>query len=466
MKTKTTKYTKYRTLYLPKEIVDCLLLHVYSGLCDFDFNIEIGLNILNDIHTKDSIFNKDEDYNIKHIPLYSSLLRVKYGDTYVQHKNFMVQYNIIWNDSSYKNKATHFYLFDINQYQSNNNRIIQLKNLSLDNIFTTYSLSSNIKISLLNTINKGNIDVPKNRILTSWYKIKIPITKSNKKFLTADYVKDSTFINNTVSHVKKMGSHFRKHFKIDYEGALLFVNQQYVDELQTATNIEEERTANYRYASRLSSIFLINDGKNNKSLRFNRNSTNKRIDTNLTNMATDVRPFIIGYKDMSYLDLKNSQPVLFNILLKRYHHNSDSKLKTEIEAYYELTINGKWYEWLQSIYGLERAECKKIWMKIAYSKNKSYKSEKKVFKQYYPEIYSIIESYKKDNHADFAILLQKTESGIFIDEICKELVNIDIIPYTLHDGLLVPKENEQATLEVMQTVLKKHLGAVPQISIE
>jgi len=134
--------------------------------------------------------------------------------------------------------------------------------------------------------------------------------------------------------------------------------------------------------------------------------------------------------------------------------------------YFELTISGRWYERLQELYGLSRDDCKDIWMKIAYSKNTSYKSKKKIFKQYYPEINSIIESCKKDNHADFAVQLQKIESEIFIDEICKELVGKNIIPYTLHDGLLVPKEHEDVTLSVMQSVLQKHLGEVPKISIE
>lgn len=466
MKTKPTKYTKYRTFYLPKEIVDCLFLQVYSGVCEFDFNIEIGLSILNDIQSKGLIFNKNDNYNIIHSPLYSLLLKEKYGDSYVRHKNFMANNNIIWNDTSYVGKATYFYLFDIKQYISINKNVTTLRNLSLDNILSTYSFQHNTFISPITTINKGIENNQKNRILKGWYKIKIPISSKNKKFLTSDYVNDSKFINNTVSHVKQMGSHYRKHFKIDFDKAFNHVEQQYDNEMNMATNKEEEKAAYYRYASRLSSIFLINNGKNNKSLRFNRNPTNKRLDTNLTNMASDLRPFIIGYENMSYLDLNNSQPVLFNIILKAHYLNANSVLKNEIDLYFELTISGQWYEYLQSIYKLTRTECKEIWMKIAYSKNSSYKQEKYKFKQVFPEINSIIENYKVKDNADFAISLQKLESKIFIDEICKELVNNNIIPFTLHDGLLVPKENEQFTLQIMQTVLSKHLGAMPQISIE
>ena len=36
----------------------------------------------------------------------------------------------------------------------------------------------------------------------------------------------------------------------------------------------------------------------------------------------------------------------------------------------------------------------------------------------------------------------------------------------MHDGLLVPFEDEQKTLEIMSIILKSHLGAVPKIKVE
>ena len=460
------KYTKYRTLYLPKEIVDCLLLYIYSGIDEFDFNVEIGLNILNDIHTKASLFNKNENYNIIHSPLYSSLLKVKYGDNYVKHKNFMVTNNILWNDISYKGKATHFYLLNIGQYVSNSNRIKTLKELSLDNILSTYSFQYRTEISIVSPVDKGISRCSKNRNSSGFYKIKIPITNKNKKFLTSDYINDSKFINNSVNHIKKMGSHFRNHFKIDFDKALSFIENKYDDELNKAITKEDEQAAYYRYSSRLSSIFLINDGKNNKSLRFNRNKTNRRIDTNLTNMSSDLRQFIVGYEDMVYLDLKNSQPVIFNIILKEHYNKGNLALRLEIDDYFKLTTEGQWYEYLQKLYNNTREESKKLWMLIAYSKNSSYKNEKAVFKNAYPNINKIIESYKTKKHADFAIKLQQIESDVFIDGICRELVNQDIVPFTVHDAIIVNKKDKKQTLEIIESIFKDALGVVPVISEE
>ncbi|MNF83024.1 hypothetical protein D3C84_653370 [compost metagenome] len=263
-----------------------------------------------------------------------------------------------------------------------------------------------------------------------------------------------------------MGSHYRKGLKIQYEEAIEHSEKRYLNELSEAKNSKEEVSAFKRYSSRISSINAIHNGSLNKTLRFKRNSTNKRLDTNLTNMASDLRPFIVGYENMSYLDLSNSQPVLFNILLQSYRKYASEALLNEIDNYFSITTSGKWYEWLQGLYGLSRNECKEIWMKIAYSENPHNKEVKKIFQQEFPLIYAIIAEIKKENHANFAIELQKIESKIFIDKICKELVNHDIIPYTMHDGLLVPSEHEETTLKIMQSILKERLGAIPLVKLE
>ncbi|WP_418637593.1 hypothetical protein, partial [Winogradskyella sp.] len=285
------------------------------------------------------------------------------------------------------------------------------------------------------------------------------------------------------SYLKTMSQYFRKNLKINYKEAIEYCHN-YIDsktqKLEHQFNdgkiqIKEfEKGINKvgnQYIQRITSVKNLHYGKKSKSLKFNRNSTNKRIDTNLTFMAKDIRKFIKGVENMSYLDLSNSQPVLFNILLKKYYKNNNEKLNQEIKHYYLITISGNWYEELCDIFRLnykctdDRNKAKKIWMKIAYSKNGDYKVLKNKFNKHYPEINSLMEKLKKKCHKDFAIKLQRIESKIFIDEICKTLVEKDIIPYSIHDGVLVPKEYEAKTYHIMIETLKKHLGSVPVISI-
>ena len=274
-----------------------------------------------------------------------------------------------------------------------------------------------------------------------------------------------------------MGAHYRKHIDIDDVGAIEHTNNRLMNELMLATNIDEENKAYKRYSSRIASITAIKNGRLNKTLRFNRNNTNKRLDTNLTNMASDLRPFIIGYQSMAYLDLSNSQPVLFNKILQAYRENASIIVLKEIDRYLHITTAGRWYEELIRVFDVKygpdenlnfeeaRNVCKNVWMLLAYSQNNELRNLKKVFALEYPFISSLIKDIKKTNYNQLAISLQLIESDVFIDKICKQLVAEDIIPYTMHDGLLVPKDAKDRTKDVMMYHLKEIIGACPKIKV-
>lgn len=468
----STKYKKFRNFLLPKEMVDLLFLssHVAPLSDNKESEIIVGFAFVNDILSKSNQKRKHEDYPFHFNPMASKYLKVKYGNNYKDYSHWLVMNKIVWGDNYHEGKATSYYLHAINAYVDFNSRLLKENDIKseveIKEIIDTYCVRDNIEITLETHAVNGIEGNQKNRIYNNWYMIKVLITKTNRKFLTRDYEDDATFINNAPTHIKKMGSYYKKHLKIDYDGALNHSIIRYNMELEASRTEQEKVSAYKRYSSRISSINGIYNGSLNKSLRFSRNDTNRRLDTNLTNMASDLREFIIGYENMSYLDLSNSQPVLFNIILKSYSDTASDELKKEIGWYSKITLSGQWYECLQRLYGLSRDECKEIWMQIAYSENSHYMQVKNVFKTAFPEIYFLIEKIKEVNYEQFAINLQLIESKIFIDEICKELVSQNIIPYTMHDGLLVPKEHKQETLDIMSSVLKSHLGAVPKIKVE
>lgn len=478
-KAKSKTYTKYRTLHLPKEMVDLLFItsHI-TPLESHPNSIEIGLSIINDILSKSNINKKNEDYTSHVIPMYSKYLQLKYGNDYSNYINWIVNNGVIWNDLPYEGYSSHYYLHSIKDYNYLKLNKLKLTDKKIEDIIDTYCLQSNTQITPLAYDIKGISDVQKNRIYINWYMIKIPINSKNKRYLTKDYEKDSVFINNAPKHIKIMGSHYRKQLDIDDIGATEHTNNMFVNEMSLATDIDGEKKAYKRYSSRISSIRAIKNGRLNKTLRFNRNTTNRRLDTNLTNMASDLRPYIIGYQNMAYLDLSNSQPVLFNKILHTYRKNASSKVLEELDRYLEITTSGNWYEELIRVYDIKygpdenltfdeaRKFSKKIWMVLAYSKNKHIPNLKKVFALKYPFISSIIKLIKKNNYEQFAISLQLIESDVFIDKICKQLVEEGIIPYTMHDGLLVPKEATDRTKEVMMHHLEKIIGALPKIKVE
>jgi nucleosome binding factor SPN SPT16 subunit len=85
----------------------------------------------------------------------------------------------------------------------------------------------------------------------------VPITSTNKKFLTKDYEADSKYINNAPKHLKKMGSYFRNNLEIDYDGALSDASTRYQNEIDSAINKDEEVSAFKRYSSRIASILKV-----------------------------------------------------------------------------------------------------------------------------------------------------------------------------------------------------------------
>ncbi|TQO36582.1 hypothetical protein GQ41_1160 [Arenibacter algicola] len=460
---KKTTYKKFRTFYLPKVILDNLLLKLHIGLAEFDYNIEIFITIINDILTKSNIYNKDEDYLYQFAPLDSRYLKVKYGDRYTDYIRFLVNQGVLWNDNYYKGKTTYYYLHLLDYYTIDSNKLFIQYNINKETPYSPYCFQKGITITPLSTENNKEIRHQKNRIYNDWCRIKILIDSKNKRYLTSGYEQDSMFINNAPRHIKKMGGYFRKHFKLHHEEALRFIEEQYNINIGLANTDDYRNKVTQKYTSRLSSVLAIHNGKNNKTLKFSKNKANNRIDTNLTFLAKELRQFIIGYDNMVHLDLKNSQPLMFNILLKEHYQHANVALKQEIDDYFIYTTKGKWYERLQELYGNSREESKELWMCIAYSKNTSYLQEKKIFRTAYPGISAIIESYKKKEHGDFSNKLTQVESSIFIDGICRELVNEGIIPFTIHDSVIVLKADKDKTLEIMREVLKQYLGVVPVI---
>lgn len=461
------KYKKYRKLFLPKNIVD-IILHVHSvhplentGKS----SLEVAFAIVNDIISKTAVFNRDEKYPFHHIPMYSKYLEVKYGNDYKRYIEWLWLHNIIWFDNPKEGKATHYYLQTKDHYDELFNSI-QLKGGNTTGC--TYNSINNISILPHSLDNKEIGSIQKSGILSDYCVVQIQISKQNQSFLTRDYADEAKRIHNAPKHVRAMAQHYKKNLKINYTGAITHTTNQYQEEITRANTVDEKDRAYRRYTSRLASIHAIHEGKSNKSLRFKRNDTNGRIDTNLTNMASDLRPFIIGYEDMTYLDLKNSQPVLFNILLRPLRNEATSNQIKEMDTFYDLTTSGKWYEHLSEIFGCDRETAKEAWMVIAYSKNttKYFTPLKKHFEQHFPFINQVIVGFKEHNHNQFAIELQKVESDLFIDKICVKLVKENIIPFTFHDAILIPTADKNRALEIMQNTLECELGSIPKISVE
>jgi hypothetical protein len=382
-------------------------------------------------------------------PLSSTSLNVKYGNNYTYYLKFLKSIGVLYSNG---------------QYSENNARRYQIPSYLFNKSFTTELIDSkDNKLGRYIFSNRKKYNIESKRCDDVSKALKSKINKLNF---------------NTVEALK------------------------YLESIKDELNEQQ-------YSYYFHSISKVSN--ENKYLRCSkRNNTNNRFDSVLTSLPSILRQFIVSDSLLYNIDLKNSQPVIFNIILdyilntiiynnrnsntlslclEKYidnttktsiykgfkQHQKRVQLEEEINRYKHHTSNGKWYEHLSDIYNeyygidsLGREDMKSKWMAIAYSSNssKDYREDKIPFEQSYPMISKLIRILKKANYKSFSIMLQKIESEIFIDNITKELLENNIVPITVHDSMIVSESEVSKVKDIMEAQLIKYLGFKPVLDVE
>ena len=307
--------------------------------------------------------------------------------------------------------------------------------------------------------------------------------------------------NRLEPHLKEMQRYWMQR-QYDYKGALKWIE----------SNTTGEKKASY--------LIAINQIQDKRFRHFKRNKTNNRLDTNLTNLKSELRQFVKG--DFIQIDLKNSQPFFLSIFLtnltntltsisghlihsdrellrsipiclgfsvydmvkvfglqqirelSKIHQNGDF---SEMMKFRNTTLKGNFYNDFIDLYGngITRKEVKELMFKVLFSRNEiydnykrfiPYEDEKKVFAEVFPTAYKMVETLKEKEHNQLAIMLQQMESRIFIDMIAKELVNSGIIPLTIHDSVIIPSNKQDEALRIMEQIFMDEVGVIPAFSVE
>ncbi len=179
-----------------------------------------------------------------------------------------------------------------------------------------------------------------------------------------------------------------------------------------------------------------------------RNSTNNRLDTNLTNLPSGLVKVIMEDNDLVQVDLSNSQfAILASILPEDLVHPSTSEFK-------ECASNGKFYEAVQSKLSISnRDEAKQLTFELLFSSHKNKSKNLDKMREYYPELMGYIDNYKIQNgHKNFSISLQKEESRIFIDGILKRLSSLKISCLSKHDSIICKSQDFSAVLDTINFI--------------
>ena len=303
-------------------------------------------------------------------------------------------------------------------------------------------------------------------------------------------------------HLKVMRNYIIDEMTFDVEGSIKWVQEN---------TTSEDKQAHY-----LNSILKLSDRRERYA---HQNKTNQRLDTNITNLKTELRVFVDPGMDKAHIDLKNSQPYLLSTLIVgiaknlpflvgrvstkereylklipiclgftawdmsimfgvQHFRRAVNLLKNrdikDLEKFRKAATEGKLYEQFAELLGDDttRDEAKDIYFKVLFSRNRGsdnsvpYHLQKNKFAAIYPTVSAVIRVLKNRRHASLAIMLQRMESQLFIGEISKTLVEGGIVPITIHDSFLVPFEHGERTLEITKAAFKEQTGAVPTFSVE
>jgi len=229
--------------------------------------------------------------------------------------------------------------------------------------------------------------------------------------------------------------------KIDYIGSIDFIN-----DLKNKDLIDE-----FKYQRNLISI----DNINSKSIYFNFDDYG-RFHTNFTILKKEIRNefLTINNEILTEIDIKNSQPLFFAVILKKelVHINGDTK------KYFDLVKSGLLYDDIICNSNINsRKDAKEMIYKVLFGDNlKANKKVNSIFKKLYPSVYEYILEFKehKKNYKELSHELQKMESEFIFNNVVKEIFDTypDIILFTVHDSIIFPKSYQ----EKVEVIFNKH----------
>jgi len=238
-----------------------------------------------------------------------------------------------------------------------------------------------------------------------------------------------------------------------------------------------------RKSSRVEVYFEEKDGEKVKKFRTvyfknpKRAPHRARVYTFLTNLATHLRPFLYHVKHedevLVNLDIRNSQPFLLNVLLKRRYEGQE--LPKDVRRYMRLTANGTFYELVARVHGLraatprERREFKSRFFGSVFFCEIAHTEGSKLgqwFIKHFPNVYALIAYNKREAYHNLAIEMQRIEAGLVIDVATTALHEQKIWCASIHDSIVCRPGDQEAVMTLLADTFGKAAGVKPSIKPE
>ena len=214
-----------------------------------------------------------------------------------------------------------------------------------------------------------------------------------------------------------------------------------------------------------------------------------RVHTNLTNLKSSIRPHLtVDNKKLKELDIANSQPFFFGVILLTYLLNSNKltsfnpslppitpSLRCDIPddaaKYLELVQAGELYEHLANKFEVpianRRAFKVKLFAEVFFCRNIWKSKNADLFAQEFPTVYAVIRELKKKDYTALSKLLQKVESSFIINKVVRRLMNLNsgMFVGTIHDSLLIHEENAGIVQQIIREEFEPW-GLIPMVKVK
>lgn len=388
-------------------------------------------------------------------PKSQSYLIKSFDDKYYKWLNILIQNNIIIRNNYYSSINSICYNYSINPIYFNSNNINYtfntlckektskplsivgykdiIKNYNIVNSLHTKTFESDIRELKIDY--KRLEEIIKKRVKTiSINDFKINEEINDPKIKISNPNGDSFFIK-TNDAIKKAK---------DNNKSLINDNGRYIIQNEIEFINNKKASIYFTYSDSINKMKL-------ESFRANRNETNQRLDTNLTNMCGLLVDDICEQNNLTQIDLNNSQFAILSFIL------SDKLNTNDFKRFKALSVSGELYNCIKEELGLEtRKQAKSAMFEIMFSSRKNNSISKSKIKSLFPSVVKWIDDYKKENGDNvFSIMLQKKESEIFIDGIFSLIKKKKMFCLTKHDSLIVKENDEEKIIEIVKEYFNK-----------
>ncbi len=182
-----------------------------------------------------------------------------------------------------------------------------------------------------------------------------------------------------------------------------------------------------------------------------------RLHTNLTVIKREIRNkyLTIDGEIAKEIDIKNSQP-FFLLKLISDNMNLIGDVGDDFMTYFDAVINGTLYEYIKEQTGKQdRSEVKKWIYKVLFSNTYV---EYDDFSNIFPTVYQFIKSYKvKFGYKELSHKLQRIESNFIFNKVCKKLIDLGIIYFTVHDSICVKTSDFIVAESIFSGEMEKYI---------